>query len=196
MRNVKRAAGVLLAVVFGFFYAHIAKPAAVYEEGLDGSEYLEAGALGERIEQEFVCEEASMDALSVKCRLDGDTGHAAVRLTLIEKETGKTAGKSVVLAKDIKSGRFCTFPFEKIEDAGGKTYKAVFENLRREGGAVFFYEPKAGKGAGLTAGGRAIEGTLVMKYITKRFDFETFAVFLFFVGYMAAFIGFLYRLFR
>ena len=40
------------------------------------------------------------------------------------------------------------------------------------------------------------EGTLILKTITNRFDFETFAVLLIFVLYIVVFMKFLYRLFK
>lgn len=63
-------------------------------------------------------------------------------------------------------------------------------------GVGFFYQPVTEKNTELIISDNHTEGTLILKTITNRFDFETFAVLLIFVLYIVVFMKFLYRLFK
>ena len=63
-------------------------------------------------------------------------------------------------------------------------------------GVGFSYEPKTEKGTELLINGNNVDGTLIAKTVTNRFDMETFCVVLLFVLYIVFFVKFLYRLFK
>ena len=69
-------------------------------------------------------------------------------------------------------------------------------NADENRGIGIFFQPLTQKGTELTISENRTEGTLILKTITDRFDFETFAVLLVFVVYTVVFMKFLYRLFK
>ena len=82
----------------------------------------------------------------------------------------------------------------------GKTYTLYVENpegdVEKTLGVGFSYEPKTEKGTELLINGNNVDGTLIAKTVTNRFDMETFCVVLLFVLYIVFFVKFLYRLFK
>ena len=61
----------------------------------------------------------------------------------------------------------------------------------------FAYEKAKEEDTALRVAGEEVEdGTLIMKTVTHRFDFETFFVFLAFSFYVIIFMGFLYKIFK
>ena len=58
------------------------------------------------------------------------------------------------------------------------------------------YERKAEENTNMLVDAEEIDGTVVMKTVTKRFDLETFFVVLVFAVYIMFFIRLLYKLFK
>ena len=102
--------------------------------------------------------------------------------------------------KDIKNSKFNVFKFDRISECKGKTYTLYVENpdgdVEKTLGVGFSYEPKTEKGTELLINGNNVDGTLIAKTVTNRFDMETFCVVLLFVLYIVFFVKFLYRLFK
>ena len=115
-------------------------------------------------------------------------------------ETGKIVAKSELKLKDIKNSKFNVFKFDRISECKGKTYTLYVENpdgdVEKTLGVGFSYEPKTEKGTELLINGNNVDGTLIAKTVTNRFDMETFCVVLLFVLYIVFFVKFLYRLFK
>lgn len=199
MKKVKAFIGIVVLLIFVYLYAHIAKMNMIYDKKVDSSEYLSTGVVAGTIEQEFICKEDTLDGISAKCQLIGDTTDSKVRLTLIEKETGKVAAEVEVNAGEMKNGKFNKFSFDTITDCKGKTFKVVFENsganIEDGVGIGFVYQQETEKGTKLTINHQDTQGTLILKTITNRFDIETFCVLLLLILYIIVFVKFLYRLF-
>ena len=60
----------------------------------------------------------------------------------------------------------------------------------------FSYEKKVEPGTKFVVNGNDIEGTMIIKTITNRFDLETFFVVTIFVLYIVVFLKLLYKLFK
>ena len=101
-------------------------------------------------------------------------------------------------ATTIKASKFYNYSFDTVNGCKGRTYKIIFENVgsTEMAGVGFFYQPVTEKNTELIISDNHTEGTLILKTITNRFDFETFAVLLIFVLYIVVFMKFLYRLFK
>lgn len=199
MKRIKQIVGVLIIVFCVFLYAHIAKTNNVYDKKIDSSEYLNTGVVCDGIiEQKFVCAEDSLDGVRAKVQVLGDITDVNVRYRLIDDQTGECVAEGIKAATEIKPGRFCEFPFDSVERTKGKNYTIEFENENAEEdyGVGFLFQPKTQAGTELTLSGNYTEGTLVVKTLTNRFDFETFAMLLIIIMYIFIFMKFLYRLFR
>ena len=190
MKQIKRIVVCVLVVLMAFFYAHIAKANAVYDRQSDRSTYGITENTGLVIEQEFVCKEASMDAIQVKCQVQ-QTEEASVVLTLVDKESGSTVASSTKALSEIENGKWNTFSFATVENCKGKTYRMILEGES----LTCFVQQGIQPETKLYVNGEEQDGTLLMKTVTKRFDMETFGVFLILVLYVYVFFRFLNRLF-
>lgn len=183
MKRGKKIIGLLLVIVFSFLYAHIDKNTEIYDRSVENSDYTASVMVG-KIQQEFTCQEETLDGVRIKIQSAGEITDEILRLTLIECESGRIEATSEVLLREIKSGKFHTFSFETVENCKGKKYKAVLEleseNRNPEGYVITFQQP---------------EGTYIMKTVTSGFDTETFGVLLLLLLYIYGFMKFLYWLF-
>lgn len=190
MKQIKRIVVCVLVILAAFLYAHIAKTNAVYDRQSDSSTYGITENTGFVIEQEFVCREDTLDAIQVKCQAQ-QTEEADVTLTLTDMESGKKVAGSTKDLSEIESGKWNTFSFATVENCKGKTYQ-----MRLEGESLTcFVQQSIQPETKLYVNGEEQDGTLLMKTVTKRFDMETFGVFLILVLYVYVFFRFLNRLF-
>lgn len=199
MKKLKKVIGIIIVLVLAFVYAHIAKPNNIYDKKVDNSEYLSTGVVCEgSIEQKFVCVEDSLDGVKAKVQVIGDVRDVRVKYSLIDNQLGQSVATGEVSAAEIKPSKFFEFTFDTVKDTRGKEYTIIFENENADEnrGIGIFFQPLTQKGTELTISENRTEGTLILKTITDRFDFETFAVLLVFVVYTIVFMKFLYRLFK
>ena len=199
MKKVKFAVAIIVGLVLVFFYAHIAKANLIYDKSVDSSEYLSTGVVDGEVEQELVCVENSLDGITVKTQLVGDTQNAAVGLTVIEKDSGNIVAEGELKATDIKSGKFNRISFPTIEECKNKTYVIRLENrgdnVPEGSGISFSYQNTTEENTKLVINGNETQGTLIVKTITDRFDLERFVVLILMIAYMIGFFVFLSRLF-
>ncbi|MBO1681314.1 hypothetical protein [[Clostridium] scindens] len=199
MKKVRLFIGVTVILVVAFLYAHIAKTNIIYDKNVDNSEYIETGVVEKTIEQEFVCKEETLDGITAKCRLQGDASGTSMKMKLIDESTNEVVANSKIQAENIKNSKFNVFSFDTIENCKNKTYKVVFENVNASveemRGICLVYQPKTENKTRLVIDSEDIDGTLIIKTVTKRFDFETFFVLIVFITFIAGFIKGLYKLF-
>lgn len=199
MGKVKKVISIIAVLAVACVYAHIAKANPIYDKKVDNSEYLSTGVVWEGLmEQKFVCVEDTLDGVKVKVQVIGDVRNVQIRYRLTDNQLGKSVAEGKLEAKDIKPGKFCDFPFDTIRDARGKEYTVIFENVNanEDNGIGIFFQPMTQKGTELLISGNRTEGTFILKTITNRFDFETFAMFLISIVYITSFMKLLYKLFE
>ncbi len=199
MKRLKNVISIIIVLILAFVYAHIAKPNNIYDKKVDTSEYLSTGVVCEGvIEQKFVCVEDTLDGVKAKVQVIGDVRDVQVKYSLIDNQLGQSVATGEVSAAEIKPSKFFEFAFDTINDTRGKEYTIIFENKNADEsrGIGIFFQPLTQNETELTISGNRTEGTLILKTITDRFDFETFAVLLVFVIYTVMFMKFLYRLFK
>lgn len=190
MKQIKRIEVCVLVILAAFFYAHIGKANAIYDRQSDSSTCGIAENTELMIEQKFICKETSMDAVQVKCQVQR-AGEGNVTLTLTDMESGKTVASSTKALSEIENGKWNTFSFETVENCKGKIYQMVLEGEA----LTCFVQQGIQPETKLLVNGTEQDGTLLMKTVTKRFDIETFGVFLILVLYVYFFFRFLKRLF-
>lgn len=189
-----------IIILFAVFcYAHIAKQNYIYDRAIDASDYKATTFYtDEVIIQQFKSVENSLDGINVKCKLSGDTDDIKVKYSLVESESGNEVAKGEALGKDFQNSKFFEFEFDTVSNCKGKEYEFVLEETGNtaENYIEFCFIDKREADTKLSFGKEDINGTLVMKTVTNRFDFETFFMLLIFVLYVIVFMKCLYRLFR
>lgn len=199
MKKIKRVIGICLLLALAFVYAHIAKANMIYDKSIDNSEYLNTGVVEGIIEQSFVCTEDSLDGISAKCQLNGDTTGVSVKMRLYDNGTKKQVAESEVDAEKIKNGKFNEFSFDTVENTNGRSYTVTFQNMNTDVesgcGVSFSFQNDTEDGTKLIINENETQGTLILKTITNRFDIETYVVLLIMIAYIAGFLIFLNKLF-
>lgn len=200
MKRVKIVVGVIIIIIAAFAYAHIGKVNLVYNKSVDNSEYIGTGVFEGTVEESFVCVEDTLDGITAKCQLQGDAAGTGIKMTLIDEELDKKVAEAELTAEEIDNSKFNEFTFNTLQNCRGKTFRVVFKNINESikdtKGIGLLYQPETENNTQLSINGEKIEGTLIIKTVTDRFDLETFCVFLLFVLYIVFFIKFLYKLFR
>ena len=182
-----------------FVYAHIAKTHNIYDSDIDPSQY---GSVVEKdavwVEQYFTTQEDTLDGIRVKGVENGDISKVNIDYILKEANTGEKVASGKVNAKKALKSRFYELPFKKIKNCKNKQYViALKETATDNESAVYFsFEKQIEPETKFVVNNDNIDGTLIMKTITNRFDIETFFVVMIFVLYIIFFLKILYRLFE
>ena len=182
-----------------FVYAHIAKTHNIYDSDIDPSQY---GSVVEKdavwVEQYFTTQEDTLDGIRVKGVENGDISKVNIDYILKEANTGEKVASGKVNAKKALKSRFYELPFKKIKNCKNKQYViALKETATDNESAVYFsFEKQIEPETKFVVHNDNIDGTLIMKTITNRFDIETFFVVMIFVLYIIFFLKILYRLFE
>lgn len=184
-KRMKRILGIILLIVFAFFYAHIAKVHNIYNKEIDPSAYSNTGVLTQLgVQQEFVCEEEHLDGIRIKSTVFNSAENTKLQYQLKNLSTGVVVATGEVEGKEIKNSKFFEFSFDRVENCKEVPFEfSVYTNvpLGETSGAGFSYEQAKEENTSLTVAGEKVEnGTLILKTVTQRFDVETFCVFLIF----------------
>lgn len=197
--KVRIIIGSIIFILVAFLYAHIAKTTAIYDKGVDTSEYGNTGALIDtQVQQEFMCVENSLDAIRIKCALNGNPQNTFLTYTLEDIEEDKVVAEGEVDASNAKVTKMFEFRFDTVENTANKHYRFTVnpKGASEVGALSFAFEHKVEKNTYMSLNDDVIEGTLILKMVTDRFDMETFIVVLIFGVYIVFFFNFLYKLFR
>lgn len=198
-RKIRIVLSLIIVIIAIFGYAHISKTHAIYDRTIDPSEYGSVTANPDTIlEQSFVSEENYLDGIRIKGSENGDISQVYIHYTLREMSTQKQVAEGEINAKEALSRQFYELPFQRIEGCNGEAYILQVEQYTndQESSVSFMYERKAEENTNMLVDEEEIDGTVVMKTVTKRFDLETFFVVLVFAVYIMFFIRLLYRLFK
>ncbi len=190
-------AGVIVVLVC-FAYAHIDKANNIYDTRTDNSSYVQVSILADSyVSQSFRCPEDKMDGIAAKILLNGGSEEGELVYSIYD-ESGRELRKGGFSVNDIKSGKINLIKFnESIKGSKDKLYTVFFEQKGLHDGESLgiYYDPVGRKSGELKVNEEKVEGTMVFRSITHRFDLETFIVVLGFVIYFVLFFKILYRLF-
>ena len=178
---------IILVLVFAYWYAHIAKMNMIYDKGVDNSEYISMGILeDQRVEQKFVCREDTMDGIYVKCQVTGDVTDVNVCYRITSGSPNTPVASGSYPASELKASKFNKLTFDTIEDSRDKEYTLSIwsDPVSARKGVSFYYQPETEEGTELTIGGSAVNGTMIMRTVTNRFDMETFCVVIIFIAFI------------
>lgn len=198
-KKIKWIIGIIVVLILAFLYAHIAKMNMIYDKNVDNSEYVNMGAIGEnRIKQSFVSVEDTLDGIYIKCQMLGDISGVKVRYAISDKNSGEKLTEGSCKASELQNTKFNKLLFNKIDDCKNKELVLTIwsESATETDGVTFYYQPETEEETQLVIDQNETQGTLIMKTITNRFDFETFCVLLLFVAFITGFLKVLYKLFE
>ncbi len=197
---IKWSVGIIFAVAFAFLYAHVDNMTFLYNQDIDTSEYVNTGILqNTKLSQSFVCEEAFLDGIQVKCSSVGNVENVSISYIIEEETTKIRVAEGVVEGIEIKNNKFNKIKFDRIENCKGKKYKITFEENGSDpiNGVSFYFAEDLKSNKAFILGGEEIERySLVVRTFSHRFDFETFGVVIIFLVYIAIFLKILYKLFK
>ena len=104
---MKSILGIILLIVFAFFYAHIAKVHNIYNKEIDPSAYSNTGVLTQLgVQQEFVCEEEHLDGIRIKSTVFNSAENTKLQYHLKNLSTGVVVASGEVEGKEIKNSKF------------------------------------------------------------------------------------------
>ena len=200
-KYIKTGIGILIVVILAFLYAHIDKNSYLYDRNADTSTFISTGTLleGETISQGFVSEEEILSGINMKCSVLGDASDVEVQYSLRDIETGKAVASGSVKAGEINNNKFNQFWMEPIDSAKGKEYLLEITETGADAanGVSFYVVPQKEEGAQvLNIKNNETEGSLAVRYVSHRFDMETFVVLLGFAAFIVIFMKLLYKLFN
>lgn len=200
-KKIKTIVYAILVVAAAFAYSHIAKTHNIYDKEIDTSQYENTGLLTDLgVCQKFVSPEEYLDGVRIKTTVLKTAENTKISYSLKDTETGEIKAAGNTEGKLVKNSKFFELPFERVEDCKGRAFELFVSANQKAGdteGIGFAYEPQTEENTSLTIAGQKSEnGTLVLKTVTHRFDFETFFVLLAFVLYVVLFMRFLYNLFK
>lgn len=198
-QKIGRILMVIVVVLAVYAYAHISKTHNVFDKDIDASEYKDTTLyLNEEIAQTFICQEDYLDGIRVKCRLAGGAAEVRLSWSLTDIQEDMLVAEGTAEGSQVKNGKFFEFPFQRVQGTKGKEYefRIAAKGENAENSVNFCYTVKQEENTTMYLDGSGVEGTVVLRTVTERFDLETFCVLLIFVLYTAAFLRFLYKLFR
>lgn len=200
MKKLRIVLAIILLLGAVSAYSFIDKTNNIYDAKIDSSEFINTGAIleGTEIVQQFVSKEDRMSGLQIKGVKFGDPQEVKIRYSLKDLEENKIVAQGYIKGSEIKSGKFCKIEFEELLGCKEKKFeitvtskKAISENAI----AISLQETTENK-TKLSVNQQEISGTLIMRTVVHRFDFETFIVVLFLVLYVICFTKILYKLFK
>ena len=190
--------GLIATIAFAIWMGNTKKPHLIYDDNVNTASYLAIGVNTEDqvIEQTFVCEEDVLDGVAVKQTVSGNHGITEVRVDILD-DSGNVAGSVTESGADFRARKIHYFKTERINDAKGRTFTVRITQLNSTpaDGVMFYYQANADAQYKMSIADTQIDGVLVMKSITERFDVERFLVMLISVWFIWGFMWYLNRLF-
>ena len=197
----KKLSWIILAVIliaFTGIYSVVDKNNGIYDRQVDASEYASIGLeKGESLKQEFVTNEDKLDGISIKMSVSGKAEDKSISYTLKDEDNNIVASGETSL-ENMKPGKFFKLKFDCIEGCRGHKYifELTIDQCDKDNQVIVYAVPGEDKEAVLSISGENVEGVMVLRTITHKFDIETFAVTAVFVLYVILFIRWLSKLFK
>ena len=198
--KIKIAILVLIIIVLSGVYSVIDKKVSIYDTKCDNSKYLKISLdEGNSVSQKFLCSEEKLDGMAMKISVADESKKNQIELNykLIDVETNEIIEDEVVDLSELKSGKFFQTNFETINNCKDKEYLFVLQIKKCvENSVTVYYTKGEAEKTSLTYNEDKVDGTMVCRTITHRFDIETFVVTLCFIAYIILFMRWLNKLFK
>ena len=198
--KIKIAILVVIIIVLSGVYSVIDKNVSIYDTKCDNSKYLKI-SLDETdsVSQKFVCSEEKLDGMAMKISVADESTKDQIELNykLIDVKKNEIVEDENVDLSGLKSGKLFQTNFETINGCKDKEYLFVLQIKKCVENSVTVYYTKGEIGkTSLEYNENKVDGTMVFRTITHRFDIETFVVTLCFIAYIVLFMRWLNKLFK
>lgn len=188
----------IILVLLAGMYSVVDKKVSVYDTEIDSSDYLSVDLQeGNEITQSFFSQEEVLDGIMVKMAAVGNIDGTILEYVLSENGEEIVAQGETSLS-ELKSGRFFRFYFDELSGCKNKLYE--FQIKVKECGdnssITLYYTNGRQQGTECVVEDEVLDGTVVLRTVTHRFDFETFVVTFCFLIYVVLFMKWLSKLFK
>lgn len=196
MKKIKKIILVIIVLVLVFLYAHVDNTTDLYHTSTETTQYVATNVVYDgTVEQTFVSDEDVLDGVSLKSGIVGDCSGVVLHYSLVD-QSGEIVAEGSVEANKIKDKKFYKYKFPQIKNCKGKEYTFKIEQTgaTENQGIIFYVDPTVEDT--VIAGNENIEGILVAKLISHRFDVKTYVIVLVLISYLVCFTKLLYKLFK
>lgn len=197
--KIKIIVAVFVGLIFSLFYSIIDKPTPIYDTECDTSNY---GTIelfrGDSVTQRFNCGEDKLDGLTIKVSSIGDQSKVFFDYQIADSATEEVLARGESSLENLQSGKFFRLQFNEINNTRNKQYLLTInvQEKSEDNGIQIFTTSTDNENSFLKVGDETIEATLVLRYLTHKFDFETFFVTVCFIMYIIVFMKWMYKLFK
>lgn len=211
MKIVKKIILIVIAVFLGALYSFGVWPRAIYNTDIGANSYENTGALqsGVVLQQEYTCVDDGMCGLKIKLTKQESQTIGNYNWSLTDSSTGKTIASGVIDEESTGNSEFVSSSAQKRgnveldvprqKDSKGKKYVLSIQSddVAENQTMAMYMTEKSKVTTVLSIDGNNIDNkAIVLKVEYKRFNVETFIVFLGIMLYLYCFVKFVYRLFR
>lgn len=197
-KTIKYGLVICILLFLIVIYSFVDKKYPIYDVEIPTEEYVLSEEIsgGAEYSQTFVNAGESLKEVNVKCTVNDGTSVGKLKYVVYD-ENGVEIQNGEKEISDLKTAKFNSFSFDTIEDCEGETFTFKLWGEDTEGSGICVYKTVLTEpGTRLEENNSETEGTLVLKTVTHKFDWETFVVVLCFFGYIVIFIRMLYKFFR
>lgn len=211
MKTLKKILIFIVIVVIGIFYSYGTWSKEIFDTSIGSMSYEKTDFLtsGSVLEQEFECDRQGLSGFTLKLLKQEGQQLGNYDWIIQETESGKVIAKGEIGEAETETRLFQSsnpqkqgtirvkFPCQK--DSKEKKYKLVLKatDIQDVESAAVYLTNSNSVVSSLKVNGQTISGKAsVLKLDCKRFNAETFVVFLGIAAYLWVFIKFMYKLFK
>ena len=211
MKTITKIGIAIIMIVVGAAYAYGTWSRPIYNTDIGSLSYEKTDFLttGSVMEQTFICGNNGISGFTIKMLKQDGQEIGNYRWTVEDLKTGKVVGKGTISEADTETRLFessnpqkqgmINVELPKQKNSKGKEYKLTLkaeEMKDTESVAVYITEKNSTKSELIVNDNAMTDKASIVKVNYKRFNVETFIVFLGIAIYLWAFIKFMYKLFR
>jgi hypothetical protein len=185
MKILKKIALVIIIAVIGVIYSYSSWPQAVYDVNIDSGAYEATPLLvgDSHIEQDFVCKYNGLNQFQIRLDTMQRAKIGKYNWAIVDNSSNEIVREGEMDISKLDKKNNCKIKFDKIKDSKEKSYK------------VLIYAKSVAEDESISVL-KTSDNELVIKVYMKRFNVETFVVFLGIGVYLVAFIKFMSKLFQ
>lgn len=210
MKIAKKICLIVFVVILAGVYSYGVWPRAIYDTDIGSGSYENTGALdgNQMMQQQFTCEDQGLCGFSIKLTKLNNQKIGNYNWTILETESGKEIANGIINESMTENDAFessnaqkrgnIKLDFPRQENSKGKQYLLTLqaEDVDEEESVAVYMTEKGDTDSVLKVNGENLEKASIIKLQYKRFNVETFIVFLGIMVYLRVFIKFMYKLFR
>lgn len=196
--KIKWLIALIILVLLAGLYSVVDKKTPIYNTEIDNSEYFSVDLReGDRISQTFLATEDKLDGVMIKMAAAGNLDNIILEYNLFESGRESVLEGETSLGK-LKSGRFFQIDFDQLTGCKNQRYEFQIsvKECDENSSITLYYTGGKQENTEYMVGDTAVDGTLVLRTFTHRFDLETFVVTVCFLIYVILFMRWLSKLFK